>query len=254
MFRARVMPCLLLMDEALVKTIKFKNPTYVGDPVNAVRIYNELEVDELIFLDITATIHNRKPPFRILEEIASECFMPVAYGGGIKTLDDVQTIFKVGVEKIVVNSIAFESPSLVRTIAERYGTQSVVVSIDTRKNGLGRYEVFTRSGSLCTSKDPISYAKEMESLGAGEILLYAIDRDGTHEGYDLELVRQVADAVTIPVVACGGAGKVSDFTQAVKVGGASACAAGSMVVHYGPHRAVLINFPEIAEIDRALAP
>ena len=186
MLKTRVMPCLLLRGRALVKTIKFKNPSYVGDPINTVRIYNEKEVDELIFLDITATASGKEPPYDLLEEIASECFMPFTYGGGIRTLDQMRRIFNLGVEKVAINSHAAERPTLIRDAAEAFGSQSVVVSIDVKKKLFGRYEVYARGGKQALHKDPVTYAREMEQLGAGEILLTAIDRDGTMDGYDLD--------------------------------------------------------------------
>lgn len=248
----RVMPCLLLRDGALVKTVKFQNPKYIGDPINAVRIYNEKEVDELIFLDITATMEKRKPPFQVLQEIASECFMPVAYGGGVRDLDDVEKILKIGIEKIALNSYAAENPKFISQVAEKFGVQCVVISIDARKKRFGGYEVVTRGGRNNTGLDPIKFAIQVQELGAGEILLTSIDRDGTQEGYDLELVERVARAVNIPVIACGGAGKLQDFADAIQHG-ASACAAGSMVVYFGRNRAVLINFPLRAELEQVLA-
>ncbi len=252
MLMPRVMPCLLLKDGSLVKTIKFKDPGYIGDPINAIRIYNEKEVDELIFLDITATIENKRPPFKVLSEIASECFMPVAYGGGIRHLEDIQEIFSLGIEKVVINTYAVEKPDFVRQAADKFGTQSIVASIDVRKKSLGRYEVYTQGGRKSTGLDPVAYAIQMQQQGAGEIMLTAIDRDGTQEGYDIELLHKVTAAVDVPVIACGGAGKVADFGLAVKEGGASACAAGSMVVYYGRNRAVLINFPTRAELEAVL--
>jgi imidazole glycerol-phosphate synthase subunit HisF len=252
MLKTRVMPCLLLKEGALVKTIKFKDPGYIGDPINAIRIYNEKEVDELIFLDITATPENRPPPFKVLSEIASECFMPVAYGGGIRRLDDIKEILNLGVEKVALNSYAIENPDFIRLAANKFGTQSIVVSIDVKKKFLGRYEVYTHGGRKGTGLDPVKFATQMEELGAGEILLTSIDRDGTQEGYDLELIKKVTSAVGVPVVACGGAGKVEDFGAAAKQGGASACAAGSMVVYFGRNRAVLINFPTRQELEEVL--
>jgi len=244
MLLPRVMPCLLLKDGGLVKTIKFKDPSYVGDPINAIRIYNEKEVDELIFLDITATVENRQPPYKVLSEIASECFMPVTYGGGVRDVETIRQVLSTGIEKVAINSYAVENPDFVRAAAEKYGSSTIVVSIDVRKKMFGRYEVFSHGGKKGTGLDPVEFATTMEKMGAGEILLTAIDRDGTQEGYNLELIKSVTDAVGIPVVACGGAGKVDDFRAAVKEGGASACAAGSMVVYFGRNRAVLITFPE----------
>ena len=252
MLKTRVMPCLLLRNAALVKTIQFKDPGYIGDPINAIRIYNEKEVDELIFLDIGATTEGKKPPFKIIENIASECFMPVAYGGGVRDIADVKQIFSLGIEKISLNSYVVENPQFVRQVADTFGAQSVVVSIDVKKKLFGRYEVRTHGGRKSTGLDPVSFAVEMEKMGAGEILLTSIDRDGTMQGYDIDLIKLVTSAVGIPVIASGGAGKVEDFGKAVKEGGASAVAAGSMVVYYGRNRAVLINFPSRQELENEL--
>ncbi len=252
MLKTRVMPCLLLKDGGLVKTIRFKEPGYVGDPVNAIRIYNEKEVDELIFLDISATPEKREPPLQVIAEIASECFMPVTYGGGIRRLEDMTEIYRLGIEKIAINSFAAEHPEFIQAAADRFGSQSVVVSIDVKKTFWGKYEVRTHGGRKRTGRDPVEYALEMERRGAGEILLTSIDRDGTMAGYDVELIRQVSSAVTIPVIACGGSGSVQNFGHAVREGGAAAVAAGSMVVYHGRNRAVLINFPTRAEIEAVL--
>ena len=252
MLRTRVMPCLLLRGGGLVKTIKFQDPGYIGDPINAIRIYNEKEVDELIFLDITATIEGRKPPLQVLAEIASECFMPVTYGGGIRDLDDMKQVFALGIEKIAINSFAVEDPSFVRAAADKFGGQSVIVSIDARRIAPGRYNICSHGGRKSAGLEPARFAAQMEEMGAGEILLTSIDRDGTREGYDAELLKQVTSAVGIPVIACGGAGKVEDFGMAVRQGGASACAAGSMVVYFGRNRAVLINFPSRRDLEKVL--
>jgi imidazole glycerol-phosphate synthase subunit HisF len=252
MLKVRVMPCLLLRNAGLVKTIQFKNPGYVGKPINAIRIYNEKEVDELIFLDITATVENKRPPFKIISEIANECFMPVAYGGGVRTLDDVKEIFSLGIEKVALNSYAVENPLFVRMAADKFGSQSIVVSIDAKRKLWGRYEVYTHGGRKATGLDPVKFAAQMQEMGAGEILLTSIDRDGTMQGYDLDLVKRITDTVNVPVIACGGAGKVSDFKAVVEEGGASAAAAGSMVVYFGRNRAVLVNFPEKKELEDAL--
>lgn len=249
----RVMPCLLLKDGSLVKTIKFKDPAYIGDPINAVRIYNEKEVDELIFLDIAATLEKREPPYKTLSEIASECFMPVTYGGGVKNIEMIRRILSLGIEKISINSQAVENPEFVRSAAEKFGSSTIVVSIDVRKKLFGKYEVYIHGGKKPTGLDPVSFACAVEKMGAGEILLTAIDRDGTQEGYDLELIKSVATAVRIPVIACGGAGTVDDFRAAIKEAGASACAAGSMVVYFGRNRAVLINFPERKKLNEVLS-
>lgn len=253
MLKTRVMPCLLLRDRGLVKTISFATPSYVGDPINTVRIFNEKEVDELIFLDITATVEKKRPNFKLVGEIASECFMPFAYGGGIRTIEDIRTLFGLGAEKVVLNTYAHENPAFVREAATMFGSQSIVVSIDVRRWRLGGFGVYTHGGRNGTGLDPVVDAQQMERQGAGEILLTSIDRDGTFQGYDIELIRRVTAAVGIPVVACGGAGRIEHFVEAVKQGGASAVAAGSMVVYLGPNRAVLTNFPRKAALKRALA-
>lgn len=253
MLQTRVMPCLLLRNGALVKTVQFKNAKYVGDPINTVRIYNEKEVDELIFLDITATPEQKKPPFALIEEIASECFMPFTYGGGVRSLEDMRTIFSLGVEKVALNTYALEKPAFVEEAVARFGSQSIVIAIDVKKVLWRGYRVFSHGGRQRTKHDPVRYAQHAEAIGAGEILLTSIDRDGTMQGYDLDLTRQVVEAVGIPVIACGGAGKVEDFAAAVQKGGASACATGSMVVYQGVNRAVLINFPARDELDAVLA-
>ena len=243
---------MLLKDGGLVKTVKFKNPDYVGDPINAVRIYNEKEVDELIFLDIAATTERRKPPFDLLEDLASECFMPLTYGGGIRGLDDIKRLLTLGVEKVSINSYAVENPDFIRAAAALVGTQAVVVSIDVKKTLFGRYEVYTHGGRKGTGLDPVKLVGEMVKCGAGEILLNSIDRDGTWEGFDVELIKQVTSVVNVPVIACGGACTVQDFGRAVKEGGASAVAAGSMVVYQAKGLGVLIKFPAKEELERVL--
>jgi imidazole glycerol-phosphate synthase subunit HisF len=253
MFRARVIPCLLLHGEGLVKTVRFKQPTYIGDPINAVRIFNDREVDELAFLDITATRERREPPFDRVRDIAGECFMPVCYGGGIRSVEHAHRLFALGIEKVLINTAAEESPVLVTNTAAAFGSQSVMVGIDVGRDWRGRSRVYTRGGSRNTGRDPIDYAREMAGRGAGEIFLNAIDRDGTMAGFDLDLIREMSGAVTIPLIACGGAGSIADLTAAVAAG-ASAVAAGSLFVFAGPRRAVLINYPSAAELRAAVAP
>jgi cyclase len=238
------MPCLLLKGAGLVKTTRFRDPKYVGDPVNAVRIFNEREVDELVLLDISATPDAKKPQFELIREIVSEAFMPIAYGGGIRDLDHARKILGSGVEKIVINTHAAEDREFVERAVELFGSQSVLVSLDVKRGLFGKYEVYTHSGRKRTGRDPVEFAKDMEEAGAGELLVNSIDRDGTMSGYDLELIRSATGAVKVPVIACGGAGKIQDFTSAVKLGGASAVAAGSLFIFYGKHCAVLINYPE----------
>lgn len=251
MIRPRVIPCLLLKNEGLVKTVKFKEPKYLGDPINIVRIFNDKEVDELIFLDILATTENRRPNFELLAKITGECFMPLGYGGGIRDLNDVKKLLAIGVEKFVLNTSAVENPSLVREAADHAGSQAVVISIDVKKTLFGKHEVFTRAGKKGTGLDPVKFAIEMEKQGAGEIFVNSIDRDGTMQGYDLDLIGRVAESVSVPVVACGGAGNVGHLAQAVRAG-ASAAAAGSMFVFQGPLRGVLISYPAQAELKRVM--
>lgn len=248
--RPRIIPCLLLKNQGLVKTVRFKNATYVGDFINAVKIFNEKQVDELVFLDITATVERRKPSFAQVAKITAECFMPLAYGGGIRELDDIKQLLNLGVEKVCINSCAVENPALITAAANRYGSQSIVVSIDVRKTRFAGYRVFTHSGTKDTHLDPVQFAMQMERAGAGELFLTAIDCDGTMQGYDLGLVESVAQAVTIPVIACGGAGTLDDMAQAILKGGASAAAAGSLFVFQGKHRAVLITYPSPDELQR----
>lgn len=253
MYLTRVIPCLLLQNQGLVKTVKFKDPKYLGDPINVVKIFNDKEVDELAFLDITATLERNRPPFALLERVATECFMPFSYGGGIRTIEDVKTLIGIGIEKVIINTYAVENPAFVRVTADVCGSSSTVVSIDVKKNWRGKYEVFTHGGRKGTGLDPVKFALEVERLGAGELLLNSIDRDGSMQGYDLDLIARITGAVGIPVVACGGAGQVADLAQAVKQGGASAAAAGSLFVFKGPHRAVLISYPTQAELRAAFA-
>ena len=252
MLKTRVMPCLLLRRWGLVKTVRFKDPKYVGDPINTVRIFNEKEVDELIFLDITTTPEGKAPPLQIIEEIATECFMPLVYGGGVRDLDDVRKIFSLGVEKVAINTHAVENPEFISRAAGMFGSQSIVAAIDVKKTLTGKYRVCTNGARNVTKIDPVEHARHMMDMGAGEILLTSVDRDGTFDGYDLALIERVAGAVTIPVIACGGAGRIEDFSLATGQAGASAVAAGSMVVYQGPHRAVLVNFPSRKDLKKAL--
>jgi len=250
MLKTRVMPCLLLKESKLVKTTKFANPDYIGDPINAVMIYNEKEVDELIFLDITATVNGREPPFKVIQEIATECFMPFTYGGGINNIEDMKRISNLGVEKIAINSYAVMDPPFITKAAELFGSQSIVASIDVKKTAAG-YKVFTNSGTRNTGLNPREWAKSVERLGAGEILLTSIDRDGTMQGYDTDLISEISKVVGIPIIACGGAGKIEDFGKA-KAAGASAVTAGSLLVYHGSAKGVLINFPSKESLRRIL--
>lgn len=254
MTRVRVIPTLLLRGKGFVKTVKFAQAEYLGDCINIVRIFNDKEADELAILDIEATPQQRAPHFDLLRDLASECFMPLCYGGGIRSLADMRTLFLSGFEKVCINTAAFENPDLVTQAARQFGSQSVVVSIDVRRNWRGQYEVVTWGGKKRIRMDPGEAARRAEELGAGEILLTSIDRDGTYQGYDLESLRRVTSAVRIPVIASGGAGNLSHFSQAVQLGGASAVAAGSFFVFHGPRRAVLINMPSAEAFDEVFSP
>jgi cyclase len=247
MKRIRIIPVLLLHKGNLIKSVKFKDYKYVGDPINAVRIFNEKEVNELVLLDIDASRDKRPPDIKHITNIASEAFMPVAYGGGITNMTEVKEIFYNGVEKVIFNTAALKQESLITATANQFGSSSTVVSIDVKKTLLGGYKVFAVNGQKNTGKDPVVFAKEMENAGAGEIFINSVDHDGLMTGYDLNLIKKIAEAVSVPVIACGGAGVIEHFSKAVEAG-ASAVAAGSMFVFHGKHKAVLITYPSQEEI------
>jgi imidazole glycerol-phosphate synthase subunit HisF len=249
----RIIPCLLLNGTGFFKTTKFKDPVYLGDPLNILKIFNEKEVDEVAVLDISATVQNKGPNFTYLQDLASECFMPLAYGGGVKSVEQVQRLFQIGFEKVILNSHALQRPQLIREVADVFGSQSIVVSIDVKKGVLGRMHVCSHGGRQQHRQSPEAWARQAAELGAGEIIINSINRDGTMTGYDLELIRSITSEVSVPVIALGGARNVADFSAAVHEAHASACAAGAMFVFQGPHRAVLINVPPAREIERALA-
>jgi len=244
MLRTRVIPALLLRNESLVKTVQFGKFTYVGDPSNTVRIFNELEVDELLFLDVTASKDGRGPNMKVLSDVANECFMPLSYGGGISSLDQAKSVFDTGFEKIALNTHAVDDPALITEISTQYGSQAVIVSIDVKTALFGGASVRTFGGSKNTKLKPIEWAKEVEQHGAGEILLTSIDREGTWEGFDFELIKEVSDAVSIPVVAHGGAGSIEDVRNVIKQSNASAVALGSLVVFQKKGMGVLINYSD----------
>jgi cyclase len=248
MKRIRIIPVLLLQNKGLVKTINFKNPTYIGDPINAVKIFNEKEVDELVFLDIEATNKNQEPNYNTIEEIASECFMPLGYGGGIKNIEQIKKIFAIGVEKVIINSSAYFTPNLISEAAKIYGNQSIVVSVDVKKDFFGKYNCFINTGKTKIKYKLIEYLKLLEDKGAGEIIVTSIDREGTFKGFDIELIKSVTQTVNIPIVANGGAGKIEDFAEVILTGGASAVAAGSLFVYKSMNRGVLINYPSQTEL------
>lgn len=242
MLRTRIIPVLLLRNKGLVKTVKFGQGKYIGDPINAVKIFNDKEVDELVLLDIDASKENRKPDFEAISDIASECFMPLAYGGGISELDDVKRLFALGVEKVIINSAALRDFTLVTQAAEIFGDQSIVVCVDVTKNFWGKYQIHSHTGQKHGHSDVIEYIKAAEKAGAGEIIINSADLDGTMQGYDYKLIEKAASGIKVPLVACGGAGSLSDLRKGYDAG-ASALAAGSLFVYHGPHKAVLINFP-----------
>jgi cyclase len=248
MLITRVMPCLLMSRGALVKTVNFKNPTYVGDPVNAVRIFNQKEVDELILLDITASSENTGIDYDTIEKVVGECFMPITYGGGVSSVDEMRRLYALGIEKISLSTTAVSNPNLVQEAAKVFGNQSVVVTLDVKKTFFGKYTVRMNRGREDTKQSVADIARQMQEYGAGELVLYSIDRDGTWSGFDLELIRQVTNQVTIPVIATGGAGKLDDLRAVVKEAGASAVAIGSMAVFQGKDLGVLIKFPKLEEL------
>ncbi len=246
--RFRVIPCLLLKGPGLYKTVKFKDPKYVGDPINAVRIFNEKEVDELIFLDIEASKNKTPINLTTLKNIASECFMPLCYGGGIRSLQDIESLLKLGVEKVALNSVTYENPNLVQEACQRFGGSTVVASIDYRKSMFGSYLCYSHSNTKNHNLKLVDRAKQLADWGVGEILLNNIDQDGTMSGFDLTSIRSVTSVVNVPVIACGGAGSLSHLRAAVHDAGASAVAAGSFFVFVGKHRAVLITYPSQANL------
>ncbi|TKC05275.1 AglZ/HisF2 family acetamidino modification protein [Pedobacter frigoris] len=243
MLRPRIIPCLLVHDKGLVKTVRFKDPKYVGDPINAVRIFNEKQVDELTVLDIDASVQNREPDYRMIENLAAECRMPLCYGGGVKTPEQAQRIFSLGVEKIAISSAAVEDPLLVTRIAERVGNQSVVVVIDVKKKMLGGYEVYINNGKKSTGKNPFELAKQVQKYGVGEIVINFIDNDGVMKGYDLSLAEKMRDSVTVPLTMLGGAGSLDDIGKLISKFGIIGASAGSLFVFKGVYKAVLINYP-----------
>ena len=250
--KTRVIPVLLLRDKGLVKTIKFAEPRYIGDPINSVRIFNEKEADELAFLDISATPNGRGPDFGMIEDIAGEAFMPMAYGGGLTTIEQIRRVMSLGFEKVILSTVTHDNPAVVREAVQIYGAQAVVACIDVRRKMLGGYELYTHSAKRRRTVGLSEHVANLVRYGVGEIIVNSIDRDGTQSGYDLAAVQAVAAAVSVPVIACGGAGSVADLVAAVEEGGASAVAAGSLFVYKGKHRAVLINYPERAELQRFL--
>ena len=249
MLRPRIIPCLLVHNKGLVKSIHFKNHKYVGDPINAVRIFNEKEVDELMVIDIDATVENREPDYLMIERLAAECRMPLCYGGGVKTVEQAQKIFSLGVEKIAISSAIFDDLSLIQRMGEKVGTQSVVVVLDVKKKLLGGYEVYTHNGKKKTGKNPVEFAAELEKIGVGEIVINSIDQDGQMKGYDFDLIGKIREVITIPMTVLGGAGTLSDIGLLIKKFGIIGASAGSLFVFKGVYKAVLINYPTRVEKD-----
>ncbi|HCA43478.1 MAG TPA: imidazole glycerol phosphate synthase subunit HisF [Bacteroidetes bacterium] len=242
MFRPRVIPVLLLKGEGLVKTKKFKDERYIGDPINAVKIFNDLEADELVFLDIMASKEKRLISLDFVREVGEEAKMPFAVGGGIESIDDIRSIINAGAEKVILNSAALNDLNLVKDAADTFGSSTIVVCIDISKNLLGKPKVKSHSGVKIKFDDPIEYAQQIEKVGAGEIIIQSIDCDGIMEGYELNILKQLSSSVTIPVVALGGAGNLNHLHEAVKESMVSALAAGSMFVYHGQRRGILVNY------------
>ncbi len=250
MRRIRVIPTLLIdSNSGLVKTIKFGKRTYLGDPINAVKIFNEKEVDELLLLDIDATRDGREPNYSVIEDIVSEAFMPIGFGGGIRNVRQMGSLFRSGIEKVVLSSALHTHPGLVAEASARFGSQSIVGCLDVRKKLLGGYEIVNRIGKKATALSPVQMALQLQDHAIGEIIVYSVDRDGTYAGFDMNLLRSIATAVEVPVVACGGARGTKDFIDAVVLGKASAVAAGSLFVYQSETKGVLISYPKLEEMN-----
>ena len=243
MLRPRIIASLLFHDKGLVKTINFKSPKYVGDPNNAVRIFNEKEVDELAFFDIDATVLSKEPDYNLIKKLANQSRMPLCYGGGVKTVEQAQKIFGLGVEKIALSSAVIQNPQLITQIADRVGSQSVIVVLDIKKKIMGGYEIYTHNGKKATGINPFKFVKELEQIGAGEIIINSIDQDGVMKGYDLNLIDKIAELISIPLTVLGGAGSIFDIEKVINKHGVIGVAAGSIFVFKGPYKAVLINYP-----------
>jgi cyclase len=250
MLRPRIIPSLLIHDKGLVKTVNFKSPKYVGDPINAVRIFNEKQVDELAFFDIDATVLGKEPDYVLIEKLANQSRMPLCYGGGVQTVEQAQKIFSLGIEKIALSSAVIQNPQLVTQIADRVGSQSVIVVLDIKKKLFGGYEVYTHNGKRSTGINPIKFAKELEQLGAGEIVLNSIDQDGVMKGFDMILIDKIAENISIPLTVLGGAGSLEDIEKVIDKHGVIGVAAGSLFVFKGPYKAVLINYPTQLEKNK----
>ncbi|WP_323593468.1 AglZ/HisF2 family acetamidino modification protein [Aliarcobacter butzleri] len=252
MLQKRVIPCLLLHKEGLYKTKNFKKPRYIGDPLNAIKIFNEKEVDELIFLDIDASVENKEPNYKLIEDISSECFMPLCYGGGIKNIKQMKKIYSLGVEKISISSQAILNPNLIEEAASMYGNQSVIVTIDVKKDFFGKKKIFINNGRKNTKLNPIDFIKKIENLGAGEIVVNSIDNDGVMNGCDIELLKEIKLNTKIPIIALGGIGNLAHIKQVFDEVNINGVACGSMFVYQGPLKGVLINYPSNQKIQELL--
>lgn len=250
MLRPRIIPSLLIHDNGLVKTINFKNPKYVGDPINAVKIFNEKVVDELAIFDIDATVLGKEPNYSLIERFASQSMMPLCYGGGVKTVKQAQRIFSLGIEKIALSSAVLHNPRLITDISDRVGSQSVIVVLDVKKKLLGGYDVYTHNGKKATGINPLKFVEEAQKLGAGEIVINSIDKDGVMKGYDLDLIAKVRENISIPMTVLGGAGSLGDIEKVIDKHGVIGVAAGSLFVFKGPYKAVLINYPTQLEKNK----
>lgn len=242
MLRSRIIPCLLVHKNGLIKTVNFGDPKYVGDPINAVKIFNEKEVDELMVLDIDASVENREPNYQLIENLAAECRMPLCYGGGIKNETQAKRIISLGVEKVAFSSAIVDEPEIIPPIAAAVGNQSVVAVLDIKKNLFGSYSVYTHNGKKKSKREPVQFAKQLEALGIGELVINSIDRDGGMKGYDLSMARKIRNAINVPLTVLGGAGSVDDIEALVNEFGIIGAAAGSLFVFKGKYRAVLISY------------
>lgn len=251
MLKHRVIPCLLLQDEGLVKTVQFKSPKYVGDPINAIRIFNEKEVDEILVLDITASKQGREPNYRLIEQFATECFCPLTYGGGIRNAEQAHTLFSAGIEKICIQSAWRENLTIVEELAGAFGSQSIVASLDIKKNLFRKYQLFDSSTGKTDKRDWLLTLKSLIDAGVGEILINCVDKDGTLSGPDLQLIEQSSQIATVPLIICGGISSLEDIKSAVEYG-ADAVAAGAFFVYHGAHRAVLITYPRYEDLEALL--
>jgi cyclase len=249
MLETRIIPLLLYKKGGLYKTIRFAKPNYIGDPINAVRIFNEKEVDEIIVLDIEASLTKKGPDFKFIQNIASECFMPLTYGGGVSNVVQMKRLFRIGIEKVCLNTYAYKNPSLVSKAAKLFGSQAIIISIDIKKNFFGKYSVYIKNGTVNTGLDPVFYAQKMTKLGAGEIFLNNISLDGTMKGVDFDIIYKIVQALNVPLIACGGIGNIRHIKELIAKTNLSAVAVGSLFVYIGRNKGVLINYPDRKDIE-----